>query len=853
MIRSYAALPNVPEAGLLTRYMDTLGVVVPLARTNLVLNPLLKNNTTGWTVLNADSTFTSGIPSDFYQNGYGASIQPLNPGVQFGIYYSIALTSGITYVASVMFRRRQATTNGTYAIAFATSGSVDLAVYRFRAAPANVWQKVWVFYTETSSTTRRIIIRRDDTGGVAAGSAFDRFDISGLQVESCADGVLAPTTYIDGDQLGLVPNQYPPAYGWAGTPHASTSYRSGQTRAGGYVVRFRDFGFLLTAIIGLGMAPPDHQALTFAQLDGGQYENTIKPPRQFSTVGRWAGYTPTELDAGQAALGALLDRDLVGQRQPLVLTTQASDCGQPIGQPVQVQAIYQQGLEGNIQELPSAAGAITFTQYLPMVLGGGQAVSLDVQDALTPSGILHRSTSGVWDTLGAGVTGGTATVRAFARGLDGTIYVGGNFTDAGGSGADYIAAYNPVTGTYSTLGGAGSLNGQVNALAVGPDGRIYVGGAFTNGGSIPAADGIAVWDPVATTWAALSTGTAGTIYALVFSPAGVLFAGGSFTSIGTSTADNVAQWNGSAWSNLTSDAAIGAQVNALAWGNGQLYVGGAFDNAGGVAAADRIAAWTSSGGWVALSTGMNNTVDAIAIGLDGTVYAGGLFTTAGGVAALRIAAWSGIQWVPMGAGLDNEVQGLAVAQDGVLFVVGLFTTTGGIPLSGVFARWNGNWIPGDIDLSVNTGVTAVYAAADNSIYIGYVAGGTATAGGSTTATNSGTAYAYPRLFLTGPTAGTGRIVQFVNFTTGAAIYFNLTMSAGEKAVLTLDPKNATFVSTFQGNILNTILPGSQTTAFLLQKGDNTILIYSTSSTVTAALDWQIGYTNLSDAIRRTVP
>jgi len=845
MMRSYGNLPSLPDAGLLSRYLDTFGVIVPIARTNLVTNPSVETAITGYTAVGSVASVDRAAGAPSYHGAYGLVASLSNPGPTDGFYYGpIALTSGQLYAVSCKFK--SPSIGLKYKLSVATTAGVDLVSYRFRAA--GVWQWIWLYHKETSTTNRRIYLLKDD----ATTDAISAFYADGFQCEAINAGEFV-STFIDGDQVGLVPNQYPPAYGWTGTPHASTSYRIGQTRAGGYVVNFKSLGFLLTTIIGLGTAPPDHQALTFAQLDGGQYENTIKPPRQFSAVGRWAGYTPTELDAGMAQLGRLLDRDLIGQRQPLVLTTQAMECNTPIGDIAQIQAIYSGGLEGNIQELPSTAGSITFTQYLPMVLGHDQGIALDVQDTLTPNGILHRSASGVWDTLGTGVTGGTQTVRAFARGLDGTIYIGGNFTDAGGSGADYFAAYNPVTGAYSAPGGAGALNGQVNALAVGPDGRIYVGGAFTNAGSIPNADGIAVWDPSTTTWNSLSTGTAGTIYALAFSPSGILFAGGSFTSIGASTADNVAQWSGTAWSNLTSDAAIGAQVNALAWGNGQLYVGGAFDNAGGVAAADRIAAWTSNGGWAALSTGMNNTVDAIAIGLDGTVYAGGLFTTAGGAAALRIAAWNGIQWVPMGAGLDNEVQGLAVAQDGVLFVIGLFTTTGGIPLSGVFARWNGNWIPGDVDLSVNTGVTAVYAAADNSIYIGYVAGGTATVGGSATATNNGTAYAYPRVTINGPTGGTGRIVQLVNWTTGAAIYFNLTMNKGEVAVLSLDPKNVTFVSTFQGNILNTILPGSQTTAFLLQKGNNTISIYSTSSSVTAVLQWPIGYLNLSDAIPRTMP
>jgi hypothetical protein len=112
---------------------------------------------------------------------------------------------------------------------------------------------------------------------------------------------------------------------------------------------------------------------------------------------------------------------------------------------------------------------------------------------------------------------------------------------------------------------------------------------------------------------------------------------------------------------------------------------------------------------------------------------------------------------------------------------------------------------------------------------------------------------FPRLTIRGPTSGTSRIYQLINTTTGAALYFNLTLSVGETAVLNLDPKNITFVSTFQGNILNTILPGSTTTSFVLQPGDNAISFYAADSTVVAFLDWQIGYANISDAIYRAIP
>ena len=840
-MRNYYQLPPIPDAGLLSRYLDTFGVIVPIARTNLVTNPSVETAITGYTAVGSVASVDRAAGAPSYHGAYGLVASLSNPGPTDGFYYGpIALTSGQLYAVSCKFK--SPSIGLKYKLSVATTAGVDLVSYRFRAA--GVWQWIWLYHKETSTTNRRIYLLKDD----ATTDAISAFYADGFQCEAINAGEFV-STFIDGDQVGLVPNQYPPAYGWTGTPHASTSYRIGQTRAGGYVVSFKSLGFLLTAIIGLGPATPDHQALTFAQLDGGQYENTLKPPRQFSAVGRWAGYTPTELDAGQAVLGALLDRDLVGQRQPLVLTTQACNCTTPIGEIVQVQALYQQGLEGNIQELPSASGPISFTQYLPMVLGHDQGVALDVQDSITSyGGILYKPPGGTWAKLGVGTNG---SVEAIVVAPSGLVYVGGIFTDAGGSGADYLAVWNPQAATWAVVKSATSIGNTVHALALAPNGNLYIGGAFTNADGIAAADYIVMYNPTANTFSALGTGMNDVVNALAVAPDGTLYATGNFTTAGGGAAARVAKWNGSAWSAMGTGFASPGQALVVA-PNGTLYAGGDFTNGGGVAAADYIAAWNGSA-WSGLSTGMDNSVNALAIGLDGTLYAGGIFTTAGGVTAGGIAAWNGVQWRQLGSGFaspgTDTPNAMAVQANGTLLIASSGSVTDpGTP--GAFFQWNGSAYT-TLGITASSSGDAVTIAPDGTIYAGV--SGTILAGGVATATNSGTAYAYPRLIINGPSSGTSRIYELDNLTTGASIYLNLTMSAGETAVLNLDPKNVTFVSSFQGNIISKILPGSQTTNFLLQKGSNTILFFAASSTVTAVLQWQIGYLNLSDAIPRTMP
>lgn len=846
-MRTYATLPDIPEAGVLHRYAATLGVVVPIARTNLVTNPSFETTTDNWTAVNWNTINRTTV--DQWAGVYALEIgDPLTsaPALRYGTTTPLSTTTGVTYAVSLMVKpSHHCTLTGALRNTADTAG---LPARAFRLAP-NAWQRITFFATETSTTSR--IVTWTATFS-ATDAALLRLYVDAAQVEACgSEGVFA-TTYIDGDQRGLVPNQFPPAYLWNGTPHASTSTRSGQTRAGGRIMRFTDFTFLLTAIIGLGLATPQHEALAFAQLDGGQYQTTIKPPRTFSLAGRWAADTPSQRDIGAGQLARLLDRDRIGARQPLVLTMQAQDCGVPIGEEVRVQALYTGGLEGETQELPTAAAAITFTTYLPVVLGSQAGALLTPQATVTnANGILTRGPDGEWAALGSGISGGGATVFAIVQGLDGTIYVGGDFTDAGGSGADYIAAYTPSTGTWSVLGSATAINAEVRALAIGPDGRLYVGGAFTNAGGVAAADAVAVWD--GSSWAALGSGATGIILALHFWPDGTLYAGGSSTNIGGGGIDYIAAWNGAAWNALASATAINGPVESLAYGNGVLYVGGAFTNAGGVADADNIAVWDGSS-WAAMGTGLDSDALALAVGPNGMVYAGGAFTTAGGVSASRVAAWNGSQWTPLGSGMSGTVWTLAVAGDGTLYAGGSFTTAGGLTFSDRLVRWNGAaWTLPDVDLPGSPVVYAIRPTPDGSLYIGYDTAGSATAAATTTVTTRGTAQAAPTLVIRGPSSGSARVYQLTNVTTGAAIYFNYTIMAGETATLTLDPTNISFTSTFQGNILRTILPGSRATEWFLQPGANDISLFVGSSTVTATMEWTITYAGLDDALYQVAP
>ena len=98
------------------------------------------------------------------------------------------------------------------------------------------------------------------------------------------------------------------------------------------------------------------------------------------------------------------------------------------------------------------------------------------------------------------------------------------------SDADWI----PMNPTYP------GVNGTIFAMASDSSGNIYVGGDFTIAGGVPA-NRIARWN--GTAWSALGAGSAGTVRAIAVIGTEV-YAGGRFSVAGGAAVAELAQWNG---------------------------------------------------------------------------------------------------------------------------------------------------------------------------------------------------------------------------------------------------------------------------------------------------------------------
>jgi len=330
---------------------------------------------------------------------------------------------------------------------------------------------------------------------------------------------------------------------------------------------------------------------------------------------------------------------------------------------------------------------------------------------------------------GAGTSDDIRALAVYDDGTGPALYAGGEFVTAGGVTVNYIARWNGTTWSALAGPSSIGTDGGVHALAVHDDGTgpaLYVGGWFLTAGGVTV-NKVARWD--GTSWSALSgpAGTGMTGYAAVtaltsFDHGGgpALYAGGQFETAGGVATSNIARWDGAAWSALTGPSGNGTNgavegLGVFDDGSGPgLYVGGNFSTAGGLTV-NNVARWDGTA-WSPLTgpsgTGTDNRVAVFAVFDDGTgpaLYAGGIFSHAGGLAISMIARWDGITWSPVsgagGTGVDYFAKGLAVFDDGsgsALYAAGWFGAAGGLAVNGI-ARWDGiAWSP--LSAAAGTGI-----------------------------------------------------------------------------------------------------------------------------------------------------
>jgi hypothetical protein len=333
----------------------------------------------------------------------------------------------------------------------------------------------------------------------------------------------------------------------------------------------------------------------------------------------------------------------------------------------------------------------------------------------------------------AGV-GGSAYVAANSG--DTLIYVGGSFGTAGNVVANNIAAYNLTTNTWYSLDTTSAnkgINGSVYSIVIN-DSDVYIGGNFSSAGGVTV-NNIVDYNISTKTWNPLGSGTNGVnnaINAMVYF-GGYLYVGGSFTNAGGSSANYIARWDGSAWHSLgTPTNGVGSTVYALAISGNSLYVGGGFSTAGGNKA-HYLASWNGTS-WDSVGTSATDIAGTYVYSIlpaGNSLYIGGAFTTAGTITVNNIAMWNGTSWSAVGAGVNGNVYDLTF-YGGSLYVTGSFAAAGLSAVNNVAAvdtstdTWSALGTGSNVGVNVSPSYSEQVAVANGKLYL---PGNFSTAGG----------------------------------------------------------------------------------------------------------------------------
>ncbi len=299
----------------------------------------------------------------------------------------------------------------------------------------------------------------------------------------------------------------------------------------------------------------------------------------------------------------------------------------------------------------------------------------------------------------------TDSVRAVILQSDGKLLIGGSFTNVAGFIRNGVARLNTDGSLDNSFNAGIGGNGAVHSIAVQSDGKVLIGGAFTNvnGSSIKCIVRLNSDGSVDNTFN-MGTGIAGApplsspnVASMVVQPDGRILVAGGFTSIDGTNHNNIARLNpdGSldeTFDSITTAGGLGLSsfINAVVLQqDGKILLAGSFISINGTNR-DCVARLNRDGsldlsfdpGSVIQSDGiiLNPAVQSIALQSDGKILIGGDFDTSGGTNHDYIARLNtdGSLDDTFNAGASGIVYDLALQTNGEVLVGGTFTNVNGV-------------------------------------------------------------------------------------------------------------------------------------------------------------------------------
>ena len=673
------------------------------------------------------------------------------------------------------------------------------------------------------------------------------FYADGLQMELQEES----TSYCDGDQAGCR---------WNLMAHNSVSIRSAYTRMGG---RWIDLAgpsceaqnLYMTVAGGFGVAPLANYRQPYADSPGSYYQNTKVFERMITlsfhakTTYRYRTNKLPSLKKLHTLRQQLIDvikPDRTAGGEAFLLEYQDGEV------PLYLWARYDGGLEGEwdvrnqfVNSFPLRMIAVS-----PFFAEDDQEVSaLNFRNTQDINYAVQR-VDGTWAEMNGGFD---AQVRAMMIGTRGEVIAVGDFIHANNNSgainpqifANHIAYWD---GEKWNAYGSGA-NDIIRALAVAPNGVIFVGGDFTQIGGV-AADYIAYWD--GSSWNALSGGSLnGAVRAIDIDPNGNVFVGGDFTLFGANALNYVGMWNGS-WIALGSNNGLNGPVYSISITDdgSVVYMGGNFTDEysdPGILNLNYIASYEPAFvTFYELGTGFDDVVRKVLVIPSGRLYAGGDFTQSGDLelVLLYAAYWNGASWFEIGVGLNEIVRDLDVSFKDTVVFGGDFSRAGSADAF-YAALWNGSGYV-NLDISLSNEVYAVQIDSRDNIFLG-PNGTAAEFSAITTVENIGSAECNPILYVSGP----GNLLWVENQTTQKRLYLDLVIAESEE--ISIDFAQGKITSSVRGNLAYTINPGSDMRAWTLIPGNNKIALLMTEDVDAEAhlyyvpRHWSVDATALTEA------
>jgi uncharacterized delta-60 repeat protein len=293
--------------------------------------------------------------------------------------------------------------------------------------------------------------------------------------------------------------------------------------------------------------------------------------------------------------------------------------------------------------------------------------------------------------------GANNNVHAIGIQPDGKLIIGGNFNLFDGIVRTRIARLNSDGSLDTSFDPGGGATSTINTIALQSDGKIIIGGGFTQFNGIPRnriaglnSDGSldTSFDP--------GNGFDDAISTILSQPDEKLIIGGSFILYNGSARNRIARLNSDGTLDTSFDPGTGASgtvVSIALQSDGKVIIGGVFTAFDGIARS-RVARLNSNGSLDTgfnPGTGANSVISSVLVQPNDKVIIGGFFSLFDGTSIEKIARLNSDGSLDTGfdpgAGVDNIINSMILQPDGKLIPAGAFSSCDEIPF-GRIARIN---------------------------------------------------------------------------------------------------------------------------------------------------------------------